>query len=540
MKVKMKFDLAAIKEWFLAHGEKVFFGAIVLAFAMFTWGAVKREVLDAAKDPETLKAKAAEIRTHVQQSQWDPKREGVEVVDYTTRAKREPVLATNFPFPTPFDGPLADDKAKRDDPNLFGVEELRVASGISIFELKGARAGGGADAATLKAQPWVAITALVPFQKQTQEYARVFQNAKGDMKNSTEPEYTAIIVYRAEDVGRELTDADFKPIPVPVDFQEKWNGKGDEIVNKLYVDDNLTAPLGPLAGKAAWDQSVGHPKIPLAEDKPGQAPAQAAKDEDKDKDQPAADAPAAPAGRVRLGQALPAAPVKPEAGKSGTSEAPEIAYKLLRVFDYSVEAKKKYKYRVALEVRNPNHGQLPHYLRNPDSGKKEVIETAMSAPTDLVATPTGYRVLAAGLAAKSPKTDPAAKIMVTRIDAKEGIEPAGELEVSRGSIANFSAKELRVVDPHNQVKELRDVEIKTNVVVLDVRGGRPLVPKKDALSPIEVLILDPDGNLSVCNELDDAGQVAKRRPPEESSTKKRDVFEDDSTPKARPKKSKNR
>ena len=46
MKVKMKFDLAAIKAWMLAHGEKLAFAAIVLAFAMLTWGAVKREVLD--------------------------------------------------------------------------------------------------------------------------------------------------------------------------------------------------------------------------------------------------------------------------------------------------------------------------------------------------------------------------------------------------------------------------------------------------------------------------------------------------------------
>jgi hypothetical protein len=68
------------------------------------------------------------------------------------------------------------------------------------------------------------------------------------------------------------------------------------------------------------------------------------------------------------------------------------------------------------------------------------------------------------------------------------------------------------------------------VLVLDVHGGRALSTKRDAaLSPVEVLILDPYGHLSVRNELDDQGMVDLRRVKDEKESKDKDPLLDPPT-----------
>jgi hypothetical protein len=544
MKVKMKFDLAAIKDWLLEHGEKVALGIVALVFVMFTWYAISRETLSAANAPEALKTKAASVKDHVSKSVFKADVEGVKPVDYTSRAKREMLVATAYPQPTPLKPLLADEKAKRDDPKLFPIEEPQVASGFSIFELR----GKGKGDASLKAQPWVVVTALVPFKKQTQEYVRAFENAMGDKKSSA-PDYTALVVERAVVDDSQPDKLDFKPLPDQAAIESQWDSK-DFLVAEGYRDEKvLTAPLPPLAGGAKWDKIVAHAKIPLAgapppankqaDDAAKDAEKGAEKGADKGQDAPAAE----PEANRRLVRQRPGDKPQSKPGETRRVEPAEIAYKLLRVFDYTVQPKKKYRYRVALAVANPNFGLPPHMLAKKESGAKEELETE-PVETGAVVVPSGYLVLAAS-AAKGSRNDPAAKIMVSRIDQAEGIEPASEIEVWRGSLANFVAKDkLPVRLPGGGVKELDDVEIKTGTLVLDIHGGRPVTPKKEAVSPVEVLIMDSDGNISMRNELDDEGAVAHRRPPGGDSAKTSEPLERNDAPKAavkaRPKTGKSR
>jgi hypothetical protein len=85
---------------------------------------------------------------------------------------------------------------------------------------------------------------------------------------------------------------------------------------------------------------------------------------------------------------------------------------------------------------------------------------------------------------------------------------------------------------------MTDVKFKSDMVVLDIRGGKGISGKNGSklTSPGEVLLLDRNGDLVVRNELDDRSMYEKRTPPEEPETKaKRDPIPD--TPKSgKPKK----
>src|SRR5262249_19822555 len=114
----------------------------------------------------------------------------------------------------------------------------------------------------------------------------------------------------------------------------------------------------------------------------------------------------------------------------------KIEYRLLRVFDYSVEPKKKYRYRVRLWLNNPNFGIEPQFLKDTESAKTEGLAGEFSEPTGPVTIPDGQGVLA-GSVDPGTSREPKAKLVLTAIDPEKGIEVAAELaNVSRGVLTN--------------------------------------------------------------------------------------------------------
>lgn len=518
MKVKMKFDLASIKNWLFEHGEKLAFGTMVLVFLMFAYSALQREVLDPTKGETKLLETARAVTEHVSKSTWDVKNAGVQVVDYRARAKRDPVPAEAFAANKPLAPPIFDPKGKRDDPEIFSIEEPRAAAGVGIFALKGTVApaaaapgargggqgGGGKQGgggvrptheAKLKSQAWAVVTALVPIEKQAAEYNRVFSNAMGQVAEGDTPYYSRPIVERAEIDPKNPDKLDWKPLgPLTVD-QANWEAKGEEIVDSKYLDPNLTFRLGPLVG-VGWNESVAHPKIPIGTAEMV-APAAAAA---------VATAPTPPG----------APPVKPAAA------ARTISHKLLRVFDYSVQPNGRYRYRVKLELRNPNFGMNPKFLKNPAAPlNSQEFRTSekWSDPTDVVAIPSGYEVLAGSVEAKS--YEPSANLLVTALNRDDGIPASTKTKTYRASLANKKESRVLATDPRtNKVVEIDDVDFNSGIVVVDIYGGKnvSLPKRRDSpfAAPGEVLLLDAHGNLTVHNDLEDHDQFLTREPPEEA------------------------
>jgi hypothetical protein len=242
--------------------------------------------------------------------------------------------------------------------------------------------------------------------------------------------------------------------------------------------------LGPLVS-SDWDATVSHPKIPLARE---------------------VEAPGSP-----------------------------LDYKLLRVFDYSVKPNHKYRYRVKLSVRNPNYHRDPKFLKKPDAptnGQETRASDEWSEPTAAITIPSGYGVLAGAVEPKL--SEPAAKILLTAVGEADGIPASAETRVYRGSVANKKESKVQATDPRNsQTTEIAEVDFKTNLVVLDIFGGKSVSLPKRKDSPIaapgELLLLDADGNLVVRSELDDLADYERRKPPQASaaSSREKDKIPDD-------------
>ncbi len=509
MKVKVKFDLDSIKSWLFENGEKVAFGAMVFVFLMFAYSALQREVLDPSKAENRLSEAARSVTDHVSNSTWDVKNAGVQIVDYRERAKRDPVPADAFATTKPFSWPLIPPKGKREDPEIFTVEEPRISGGVGTFALKGAesaagagKAGGGGKSkaggsgirpsndSKLKSQAWAVVTALVPIEKQNAEYSRVFSNAMGDTAERDTAHYSRPIVERAEIDPKNPDKLDWKPLTSLTVSQPNWETLGDEIVDPKYVDPNLTFRLGPLVG-AGWNESVAHPKIP-------------------------------PSWVTNAAEAAAAAPAtdSAKAGRDAPKAARTVSHKLLRVFDYTVEPNGLYRYRFKLEVQNPNFGMSPKFLKNPGAPtNKEEFRASekWSDPTEIVAIPSGFDVLAGDV---EPKSDPWANLLVTALNREDGIPASTKIRAYRASLTNKKESKVLAKDPRNDhTIEINQVDFNSGIVVVDIFGGKNVSLPRRRESPLaapgEVLLLDAHGNLIVHNDLDDHAQFLSRQPPEE-------------------------
>jgi hypothetical protein len=543
MKAKLKFDAAGLKKWAFEHGEKVALGIMVLVFLSFTYFAIRREVLDDTKQPEKLQAIAGDVKNKIDSSKWSADHEKVALVDFDARAKRDAVEAKSFAMDTPFSRPLAEPKVKREDPQLFNAEELHVAAGFGPFALKtdapagaapggqarargpakvGARDGNGfhpANISRLQPQPWAVVTALVPVEKQRKEYERVFERAVVEDKSRDVPHYAGPVVERAEVSDADPKKFDWKPLSDPTVFEARWEGTQPEVIAAQFVEASLTSPLGPLVG-SDWGESVAHPKIPVLWAPVAPPPTTEAPPEAAGADTPAGDKPAEGNVPITRRGAKPAEAPQMKTAPATASAAP-VVYNLLRVFDYSVEPNKRYRYRVKLGFENPNFGVAIRHLKNPEAPRPQMRTTDQwSEPSEVVTVPNGNGVLAGGVKPQPRNSDPQkAKLLLTAIDKENGIEAAIEQEFERGAVANVMGRTVKARDPRNeQIVEREGIDFKSDAIVLDIYGGRALTKKRDSLlaSPVDVLLMDASGHLIVRSELDDLQMYQHRRLPDDA------------------------
>ncbi len=98
-------------------------------------------------------------------------------------------------------------------------------------------------------------------------------------------------------------------------------------------------------------------------------------------------------------------------------------------------------------------------------------------------------------------------------------------------MVNLTAPVVEAVDPRDgAIRQLQNVEFNTGIVVVDIHGGRQLSKRfgSSVTGPVEVLVMDGQGNLRVRSELEDHAAVHFLAPKEdEASSKKKKSSEDD-------------
>jgi len=510
MKGKLKFDLGAIKGWLLAHGEKVAFGIVSVVFLLLVYSTLQRESLDAKYEPTKMESLATQVRSHVEGSTWDAAREEVKVVNYAERAKSEPLPVGSYAIALPLNRPVADPKAKRAQPEVLKPEELRVASGVDIFLVKGA--GGGAAAEnrggqTAKAQRWAVVTALVPLAQQHAAFDAAFTEAvdfdpKRDFPQYLKPKLERAIVDPAK--PDQLT---WEPVANPA-TNEQASAKND-IVQAKFVHPVLTEPLSELVPGSQWGEAVVHPKTPLQSESGSDAP------------------------KPGAGPGQP-----PAASSDEVAIEPHV---LLRLFDYTVQPGRKYRYRVTLSMMNPNSGVAPQFLENPESAKLSELQSQPTDATAAVTIPDGHDLVAGPVDGGTRYTEPSAKILVTAIDAGTGLKAAAELEVRRGAVANTGPVNIKVPHPLDKTPQELTRSFESNIMILDIHGGKDVTRRKHdppLTSPGEILILDASGNMTVRSELEDREPFAKliiRSEPEPKPAADKDKDKDKEKEKAKDK-----
>lgn len=473
--------------------------------------------------------------------------------------------------------------------------------------------GMGTPGIAARSFPVVAVKALVPFEKQWEEYERALANATGYSPMHDIPKYLLFVAERAE-----VTDDPDAPLKWQTvsnsSFAMEWARKNyagvpPEMADEAYLlPGTLTMPVPPVLLQP-YDELALHSEIPRKKlampYAMGQQPGTEEGEEGTEQEQAAAE----PQPSDDFSEGLPRIPLAGTPGMGGMGsygtmpgmgypgsemtyggeggmygstpgmeygssgaypgatgsmpgeygmsggygmpgvQQPLVKYKMVRFFDFTAQPGKSYQYRVRVMMEDPNRPLDKNAEPNPRildqavadrlakiiADDEEYIktngkfrrtawrQTDWSEPSNVVTVESPERFVGGGAtSARSVKlslTGPSVeleeakgKVVTVVWDQRRATEMPAEREVLRGEFFNFTHT-ADVLQPLTlQIKRIEDYNFDTDAFVADLRGGEPLLVDVDKTSkeetplpvPGEYLIVDGDGSLIVCNEVDDA------------------------------------
>ncbi len=567
MKPKISIDQEAIKGFFVDHTEKIVFAGIVICFALIVYKAVARETFE--KQPQDLLSAADRAKQRWQQGTLPP--EAVRTRDYAQIAKTnsQQISLQPYRWEKLLNAPPAPKKPLRGIPPVLNVRGLRAQAGRASFSVSGVAAGaGGRQQRTTDRHGfrYVVLTGLIPVKEQLFAYEDYYRERVQYSLERDVPTYYWYAVERAE-IGPEENPDEVKFAPfdtrLSLAVRQQWGkGEQEELADKRFVHERLTFPLPPRTGDT-WGEEVVYPdEIPLpagetdptamGEDAPGELGGPVAPD---------------------LGgiPELPDLPGERDTARTPTRLPEEVEEEpdnlLFRFFDFSVEAGKRYRYRVKLWLVNSSYGMAPRFLETMPDGepplatRKYIESTKWSDATEAVEIPPDFEVML--LAVKAPPPSRVADNPLANLGVVQWVNEHGRMTfqdfegLKRGSLVDFSG----YLFPGGKVEEEEDkpatrpkptrpkrprrgggeegfldteafemenpvetrprgpevpsdaisVDYLTGAIVLDIRGGERLSDRGGERRPGEALLLDADGNLVIHRVLDEEPAFEEQR-----------------------------
>lgn len=385
----------------------------------------------------------------------------------------------------------------------------------------------------------VGVTTVVPWLVQYQEFKNVLEAAVGFSPERDSPKYINFEAQVADvtaDPNMAIADMEWKLISnsrfASVTQPKMWHDPAAEVVNPDYIskgdETTLTMPIPPFLfcdyGPFATD-----PRIP---DKTEEA--DKGKDEDKtEEEKTPMDVFSDPMAEGVLGVVKDKPKAKKEKVAKDDKLEPKVPYKLVRFFHFSAEPGKMYRYRIRVFLEDPNNPQKAALedellddsvidrvkqvsVRDQKISKARGVDfrtywriTDWSEPSDIVRISSVPSEMLAGPAeAAGARTGKRGKITVAAWDKRYGVKVPLEQSVQVGSVLNATA-DADVLHPAQlDIRRLEKYSLRTDAIVLDIRGGDPLPRAKfnhmeKIFSPGEYLIMDADGQLRVQNEFED-------------------------------------
>ena len=243
-------------------------------------------------------------------------------------------------------------------------------------------------------------------------------------------------------------------------------------------------------------------------------------------------------------------------GSAATYVPPK--YKLLRFTDTHVEEGKYYRYRVKVQLHDPNHPALGYQppslaslapevqsrvtaLDAADKQKPERtpgvpyrsfwVESGWSEPSEVATLPLPSSYFAGSVnqpatavvvdgKPRLPNDQPSATVLTTVWDQDKVVDVPIEQKVYRGSILNF-VEDAKVIHPvTHELLDLEKYKFQTGALVADLMGGEVVSGRNANLdeplrAPGELLVVDANGDLHVQDETTDIEQFRRYTPPKE-------------------------
>lgn len=226
-----------------------------------------------------------------------------------------------------------------------------------------------------------------------------------------------------------------------------------------------------------------------------------------------------------------------------------VKYKMVRFFDLWAEPGKSYRYRVAVVLEDPNRPRNPgaspstrildpvaaERVRKVEAEDEETsqrtgklkrtcyIQTKWSEPSNIVTIAKPEKYVAGAVTAgkeiplsenvKVQKEESHGKLVTMVWDKARAAEVPVETDVYRGSFLSMD-QNADVLHPLTlQIKTIENYEFRTDAFVADLRGGKELITDVEEVDrektetkhyePGEFLVIDGEGNLLACDEIDD-------------------------------------
>lgn len=575
---KKKFD---IKNFFIQHIEKILLALIVPLALYVAYTGTRYELL--TWKPEDLQQISTQADTHIRTNDWTADSEDVKITPYEQVAgwikvgvSPDLYRTTTLWMPSLF--PPKNKRPGLEPTQLLTVRDLRASSGLGAVAVNPNSAAAQAlDITTPQTgRRWAVITGLIPVKEQLVSYVDAFSSSVHPDPIRDMPLYDFYEIERAEVVPGQSADLEWKKLDFSQTFKinmDLWSGVSLDPVDPTYIAPGafpIAYPLPPIDKK--YGEEVAHtPQIPLLTEtqiKQSQQIEQLQKRQlkeflDVDERDFLERDPFSGVSRQGSAGVIPGirggeGANQPRRRRTRDKEDEEIIKPvevtnyLFRFFDFDVEPGKTYRYRVRLQLANPNYRLPPNVLEEESLAKEPRLMTDFSTASNMVTIPLESRVLVTKVA--SPKTnwqDPTAGIMAVHFNIEDGSEWCVEKDkITRGSTINFSqqdgknfalsgkekermpepvveeptrrstgrnTRQTRAEREREREKERkaasvkpqpeddgskRKIDILSDVCVMDLIGGNTLLksqqgPVLDFTSPGRMLVLEPSGNMVI-------------------------------------------
>lgn len=490
----------ALLAWLLDHCEKIIAAVVLLLAAGLAWSglnAIRSKSAPADLKPDRIVAKATDALSHIDSQQEPPEDKLLEALGLPESIGTWISPAEKDPRKLVFNRPLFDELARRTQPDVFPVEDLRAVAGIAVLATPadpGDAAGrpvrpglgpplpGGPPVGGLPGDfgpgalepdpaesvgparivPYVIVTGLIPYAKQFDEYLERFENASFRDPQRDAPLWSDFLIERADVTnGPEGKWERINPKAAAQASQKEWAGvQADSLPAEFFLSPEEQPGLGeivyawplPQLAMESWGPEAVHPWA-LTEWQRMVTEQSATGLPGGNGMQPVGPGtmPFGGGGQLPPGFESPlgggAEGMQPSLDPLGGADdgGRRLDYKLFRFVDTAVKPGHRYRYRVRLSVWNPNYQVPAQHLADADLAKATKLPSPPGNETATIPVPGMMNVLARMLP-NEPKQRGSAEVLVLWPHEKTGNYALHSVMAAPGGVISVQRKSERQDD----------------------------------------------------------------------------------------------